>query len=85
MCRVKDVSFRYKGAKSDMFRDVSMEVRTGSHIVLLGRNGSGKSTFLKCLTGDLALEKSDKGEGKGLVEWADNIKRAYFDQHAEFD
>ncbi len=85
LCRVKDVSFRYKGAKSDMFRDVSMEVRTGSHIVLLGRNGSGKSTFLKCLTGDLALEKAEKGEGKGLVEWADNIKRAYFDQHAEFD
>ncbi len=86
LCRVKDVSFRYKGAKSDMFRDVSMEVRTGSHIVLLGRNGSGKSTFLKCLTGDLPLDKSDpKGQGAGLVEWADNITRAYFDQHAEFD
>jgi len=53
-------------------------MRTGSHIVLLGRNGSGKSTFLKCLVGKLPLSE-------GTVTWVDGIKVAYFDQHAEFD
>lgn len=78
LSRIKDMSFRYAGAKGDMFHDVTMEVRSGSHIVLLGRNGSGKSTFLKCITGDLEPQQ-------GIVEWGDGISRAYFDQHAQFD
>lgn len=78
LCRVKDLSFGYPNHKSDMFRGVNLDIRTGSHITLLGRNGSGKSTFLKCLIGEL---ESKTGE----VAWAENIRRAYFDQHAHFD
>lgn len=78
LCRIKEGMFKYEGAKAKTFDEVNLEVRSGDKIVLLGRNGSGKSTFLKCLTNDLAL-------GKGEVTWAENIKWAYFDQHAVFD
>lgn len=78
LCRIADAAFRYEGAKGDMFKDISIDIRTGQHIVLLGRNGSGKSTFLKTLTGNLPLTK-------GSVTWVEGITTSYFDQHASFD
>ncbi|MEK7228351.1 MAG: ABC-F family ATP-binding cassette domain-containing protein [Patescibacteria group bacterium] len=78
LCRAENISFRYQGMKGDIINDVSLDIRKGSHIVLLGRNGSGKSTFLKCLTGVLTPKE-------GSVEWAQGLKTAYFDQHAEFN
>ncbi len=78
LCRMKDGAFHYPHSKSDMFRATSLEIRSGQHIVLLGRNGSGKSTFLKCLIGTNELTH-------GEVKWTDGIKYAYFDQHAQFD
>lgn len=78
LCRVEDASFKYEKAKGETFKNIDLEIRTGTHIVLLGRNGSGKSTFLKCLTGNMPLSK-------GSVSWAPDLKTSYFDQHAEFD
>src|SRR5258708_6467324 len=78
LCRIKGGYFRFPGSKADMFRDIDLEVRSRGHIVLLGRNGAGKSTFLKCLTGEMAWTK-------GEVVWGNGVKWAYFDQHAQFD
>jgi ATPase subunit of ABC transporter with duplicated ATPase domains len=78
LCRIKDLGFKYPEAKGRIFDKANLEVRSGDRIVLLGRNGSGKSTFLKCLTGK---ESPIAGE----VVWADGVKWSYFDQHAEFD
>ena len=78
LCRIHEGSFRYPAHKADMFRNINLEMRTGGHIVLLGRNGTGKSTFLKCITGE---NKFSKGE----ITWGNDVKWAYFDQHASFD
>ena len=78
LCRVEKARFAYEHAPADTFRNTNLEVRAGRHIILLGRNGSGKSTFLKCLTDNLPLSE-------GTVKWADGVTHAYFDQHAEFD
>jgi ATP-binding cassette subfamily F protein 3 len=78
LCRITDAAFRYDGAKGYIFRDISLDIRTGSHIVLLGRNGSGKSTFLNGLTRNLPLNT-------GTVTWAEGVTASYFDQHASFD
>ncbi len=49
MLEVKDVNQFYGG--SQILRDVSFSVPTGACTVILGRNGVGKTTLLKCLMG----------------------------------
>lgn len=78
LCRMKGGRYAYKDYKSYIFDNANLEIRSGSKIVLLGRNGSGKSTFLKCLKGELPLLS-------GEVTWADGITFAYFNQHSEFN
>ncbi|MBP6856699.1 MAG: ABC-F family ATP-binding cassette domain-containing protein [Candidatus Pacebacteria bacterium] len=70
--------FEFPEPKKRIFDNVDLEIRTGDKVVLLGRNGSGKSTFLKCLTGELPFTKGEATFGNG-------ISYAYFDQHAQFD
>jgi ABC-type multidrug transport system ATPase subunit len=40
-----------------IFRKVSLEIRPGDKLAILGLNGSGKSTFLQALTGYLQLNE----------------------------
>lgn len=76
VCKMDEGSFSF--GKTKIFDNVNLEIRSGEKIVLLGRNGSGKSTFLKCLTGELPLTKGEN-------TWRPAVKWAYFDQHAQFD
>ncbi len=45
----KDLSFRYEGKESLAVNHVNIEIEKGSFVAVLGRNGSGKSTFAKLL------------------------------------
>ncbi len=45
------VSFRYPGALTDSLKDISLTIKRGSHVAIVGENGAGKSTFIKLLTG----------------------------------
>ncbi|MGI9118368.1 MAG: ABC-F family ATP-binding cassette domain-containing protein [Minisyncoccia bacterium] len=78
ICRIENGIFHYPNHNGDIFRNLNLEIRSGTHIVLLGRNGSGKSTLLKCLMGLLPMSE-------GTIEWNPGVKRAYFDQHTEFE
>lgn len=44
------VSFRYPGTQRDVLHDVSIKLRPGETMVLVGLNGAGKTTLLKLLT-----------------------------------
>ena len=57
-----------------LFRDLKMHVRAGDRIALIGDNGTGKSTLLKCLTGE---EKPDAG----AIRWGTGVDLGYYDQH----
>ena len=50
--RTEKLSAGYDG--KPILRDVSLSVRPGEILTLLGANGAGKSTLLKTLTGQLA-------------------------------
>ena len=45
------VSFRYPGTEEDAIHDLNlkMTLKPGDHIAIVGRNGSGKTTFIKLL------------------------------------
>ena len=53
MIETKNLVFAYPADEGEMqtlaLRDVSVSIEKGSFVVVLGHNGSGKSTFAKCL------------------------------------
>jgi ATP-binding cassette subfamily B protein len=48
---LRDVGFRYPGARDPVLRDVNMTLRAGEIVALVGTNGSGKTTLAKILAG----------------------------------
>ena len=57
-----------------LFRDVKMHLRSGDRVALIGDNGTGKTTLLRCLTGE---EKPDAGR----IRWGTGVDLGYYDQH----
>ena len=58
----------------ELFSDLDIHVKAGDRIALIGDNGTGKSTLLKCLTGE---EKPDAG----VIRWGTGVDIGYYDQH----
>ncbi|WP_413099755.1 ATP-binding cassette domain-containing protein [Streptomyces sp. Inha503] len=48
---VRDVTYRYDGADKDSLSGVSLRVRRGEIVALVGENGSGKSTLSRLICG----------------------------------
>ncbi|WP_030830483.1 ABC transporter ATP-binding protein [Streptomyces hygroscopicus] len=46
-----DVAARYRGARADVVSDVSLAVRPGESLALVGESGAGKTTLLRLLLG----------------------------------
>ena len=55
---VNNLSFGYDGSYSNIFEDVSFIIDTNWKLGLIGRNGKGKTTFLKLLQGNLEYKGS---------------------------
>jgi ATP-binding cassette subfamily B protein len=70
------VSFTYPGADEPALRDVSLHLRPGEALALVGDNGSGKTTLIKLLT---RLYLPDKGritlDGQDLADWDPEVLR----------
>lgn len=48
---VKGLSFQYLAADRPVLNDISIEIRSGERVGIIGRSGNGKTTFLKLLLG----------------------------------
>ena len=46
-----DVSFNYPSNEATVLKNVSVEIKRGAHVAIVGENGAGKSTFIKLLLG----------------------------------
>ena len=49
---VNNLTFRYEGSLNNVFENVSFNIDTDWKLGLIGRNGKGKTTFLKLLLGE---------------------------------
>ena len=77
-----DVVFKMKNvAKSfgdrTLFEGVELNVEAGERIALLGDNGTGKSTFIKCLLGE--------EDCAGKIQFGPTVKWGYLPQIIHFD
>lgn len=75
----RNVSFRYPGAAVWALRNVSLTLREGERLSLVGENGSGKTTLIKLL-----CRLYDPIEGEILMDGVDVRKLDYDDYLAQF-
>ncbi len=73
---VKDLAMGFEGRQ--LFADVNLEVIGGERIALLGDNGTGKSTFVKILLGELEPTA-------GKLRFGPTVKIGYLPQLVTFD
>lgn len=64
--RLKEVSFKYDGAKENVFENINLTVEYGETVLLSGVSGEGKSTLLSIINGVIPFVNS--GEFSGSVE-----------------
>ena len=63
-----------------LFSGLNLTIKAGERLAVIGPNGIGKTTFLRCLVGDLTPDN-------GTVKWSENAEIGYFaqDHSADFD
>lgn len=77
-----DIVFKMKNVSKsfgdrELFSDVNLTVEGGERIALLGDNGTGKTTFIKCLLGD--------EDCAGKIQFGPTVKFGYLPQIIHFD
>ena len=64
--RLKEVSFKYDGAKENVLENINLTVEYGETVLLSGVSGEGKSTLLSIINGVIPFVNS--GDFSGSVE-----------------
>lgn len=57
MLEIKNLTKKYKNSKFYSVKDLSFTLKEGEIFGFLGKNGAGKSTTIKCITGILPFEE----------------------------
>lgn len=61
---IKNLTFSYSGSYNNIFENISLNIDTSWRLGLIGRNGRGKTTFLKILMGEEEYSGSITGDVK---------------------
>lgn len=64
--------------ESMLFNDIETIFEAGEKVAIIGENGIGKTTFLRCLANELEAKK-------GSVKWAEKATLGYFAQDHEYE
>ncbi|MGK0607184.1 ABC transporter ATP-binding protein [Enterococcus gilvus] len=81
MIEVENLCFSYK--EKVIFEDISFNLNKGEILSILGSNGSGKTTFIKCLSGVLiptngSCKLTDEGSNVSRVSYVPQAKKINF-------
>ncbi len=76
MIEIKNLSHSF--GENVLYKNVNLRINEGEKIGFVGPNGTGKSTFINILTGEIIQESGD-------VIYSKNMKIGYLDQFVEVD
>jgi ATPase subunit of ABC transporter with duplicated ATPase domains len=62
----------------ELFKNLDFTIEAGSRVAIIGPNGIGKTTLVRCLIGDLETDA-------GSIKWAENASVGYFAQDHSAD
>jgi ATPase subunit of ABC transporter with duplicated ATPase domains len=76
---VEKLRFRYPNSDVDVLNNINFNVEAGERIAIIGPNGIGKTTLMRCLAGELTPTA-------GTINWVENAEAGYMpqDPQAEF-
>ncbi|WP_221794899.1 ABC-F family ATPase [Oceanobacter mangrovi] len=74
---IDNLGHAYDG-EAALFSKFSLMIEAGEKIAVIGANGVGKTTFLKCLVNDVEPTS-------GFVKWAENANVGYYAQDHEYE
>ncbi len=72
--RLKEVSFKYDGAKENVIENINLTVEYGETVLLSGVSGEGKSTLLSIINGVIPFVNSGKFSGSVEIDGKDVTK-----------
>ncbi|MBA3755553.1 MAG: ABC-F family ATPase [Nitrosomonas sp.] len=77
---IKEISKRFPGLDKPLFDHLNIDIEAGEKVAIIGPNGIGKTTLLRCLAGDLTPDS-------GAVKWPDKARPGYYpqDHAADFE
>jgi ATPase subunit of ABC transporter with duplicated ATPase domains len=76
---VEKLNFTYPGTAVPVLTDISFNIEAGERVAIIGPNGIGKTTLMRCLAGELTPTS-------GRISWVENAQPGYMpqDPQAEF-
>ena len=87
MLEIKNISKSYSRQGKDFFavKDVNLNISDGDFIHIIGRSGSGKSTFLNIVAGLLSVDKGSLSlDGTNYMELSDEEKSEFRNKNIGF-
>ena len=72
LLEVSDLKFKYQD--KELYASSNFRLLPNEHMVIVGPNGCGKSTFMNLIAGNLYPDQ-------GKITWLNNISFSYLDQH----
>jgi ATPase subunit of ABC transporter with duplicated ATPase domains len=77
---VENLSFTYPGTEQKVLDNLSFGIEAGERVAIIGPNGVGKTTLMRCLAGELRPDH-------GRITWVENAQPGYMpqDPQAEFE
>jgi ATPase subunit of ABC transporter with duplicated ATPase domains len=76
---VEKLNFTYPGTNVQVLTDINFNIEAGERVAIIGPNGIGKTTLMRCLAGELT-------PSSGRISWVENAQLGYMpqDPQAEF-